>query len=158
MSIAALKTWIQARLSEVESTIGEPSRHNAAIVAELKQRCYEAGLYELSLSLPIVQTKHGVSAAAQLHRMLGEIDSPAAVEGDYLTPPQVARILHTTPERVIRWIRDGSLTTTNMSRGQRPRYRITRANLASYLERGPERPQPRTRRRGATASYQRDFT
>jgi hypothetical protein len=77
MSTAALKTWIQARLSEVQPTIEEPSPHNAAIVAELKQRCYEAGLYELSLSLPIERTKHGVSVAAQLQRILNEIDTPA---------------------------------------------------------------------------------
>jgi hypothetical protein len=79
MSTAALKTWIQARLAEIEPSIGEATAANAAIVAELKQRCYEAGLYELSLSLPIERTKYGVSVAAQLQRILNEIDTPAPV-------------------------------------------------------------------------------
>lgn len=68
----------------------------------------------------------------------------------WLSPPQFARILHSTPERVICLIHDGKLPAINIATpgSKRPRYRIDPADIAVLKKRlavVPERPAGRRR-------------
>ena len=52
----------------------------------------------------------------------------------FYTPPQVAKRLQVSPERVIAWIRAGKLRAVNLSDGTiRPRFRIHADDLDSFL-------------------------
>jgi len=65
-----------------------------------------------------------------------------------LTPPQVARRLQCTPEKVLRWIRTGSLRAVNLGDGpKRPRFRIDPAELDRFLVSREVSPRPRPVRR-----------
>jgi len=68
----------------------------------------------------------------------------------YLTPPQVARQLGTDCNRVLLWIRSGSLKAFNLSEGNRARWKISPEDLAAFLESKSNRvtadPPKRTRR------------
>lgn len=69
----------------------------------------------------------------------------------YLTPPQYARRIGVKPERVIAWIRDGSLRAIDTSEKPgitRPRYKIPLDAIVAFeIGRTPIPPQRRRRRR-----------
>jgi excisionase family DNA binding protein len=58
----------------------------------------------------------------------------------FLTPPEVAKQLRVTPQKVITWIRRGELGAVNVSDRVRPRYRVNRVSLNKFLERRKVRP------------------
>jgi len=65
-----------------------------------------------------------------------------------LSPPQVARELQVTPERIISWIRAGRLRAVNLSEGaKRPRFRIDRDDLEMFLRTREVAPRPKPQRR-----------
>ncbi len=79
----------------------------------------------------------------------------------YLTPPEIAKLLRVSSEKVLGWIRKAELTAINVGDGNRPRYRIRREDLDSFLRsREVQPPAPRTRRNhrryGNTAVVQAD--
>lgn len=53
-----------------------------------------------------------------------------------LTPPQVAKQLGVSPDKILAWIRKGELRATNAatSQGGRPRYKISEENLTKFQE------------------------
>jgi excisionase family DNA binding protein len=73
----------------------------------------------------------------------------------YLTPPQIAKQLHVDPAKILRWIGRGELAGINVAEklGGRPRWRISRENLDSFLAGRTNRPattgKPRRRQRQA---------
>jgi excisionase family DNA binding protein len=75
----------------------------------------------------------------------------------YLTPPEVAKRLRVSPERVIAWIRSGRLAAVNVGSGpKRPRYRVAQEAVDALLRSlavAPHTPRPtraRRQRRPAT--------
>lgn len=52
---------------------------------------------------------------------------------DFLTPPEIAKLLRVRESKVLGWIRSGRLPAINVSDGQRPRYRVRRADLDAFL-------------------------
>ena len=79
MTTNELRQWVEQQLALLgEPQVGEsPTPDNALIVETLKHHCLAAGLPELSLSLPVENSKRRVSAVAQLQRVLASIDQPA---------------------------------------------------------------------------------
>ena len=64
---------------------------------------------------------------------------------DMLTPPQVARQIGVSPDKVYAWIHGGQLQAANTATrlGGRPRYRISQADLDAFMKtRGTVKPQP----------------
>ena len=51
----------------------------------------------------------------------------------YLTPPEIAKLLRVSLEKVVGWIRKAELKAINISEGYRPRYRIRREDLDLFL-------------------------
>ncbi|MBL9163122.1 MAG: helix-turn-helix domain-containing protein [Planctomycetaceae bacterium] len=60
------------------------------------------------------------------------------------SPPQVADMLGVAPETVIAWVRSGQLPGFDVSRpaARRPRFRITDAALAKFIEQRQTSPKP----------------
>ncbi len=67
----------------------------------------------------------------------------------YVTPPAIADRLGVDAHRVIAWIKRGQLAAVNIGDGsQRPRYRVSEADLQVFLAaRTVQPPAPRVRRR-----------
>jgi excisionase family DNA binding protein len=68
----------------------------------------------------------------------------------YLTPPEIAKLLRIFPEKFLGWIRRAELKVINVGDGNRPRYRIRREDLHSFLrsrEVQPPVPRPRQNHR-----------
>ncbi len=74
----------------------------------------------------------------------------------YLSPPAIAERLGVSPEKVIRWIARGELRAVNLADrlGGRPRWRVSQADLESFLAARAAQPRP-GRRRPRTESYPR---
>jgi len=66
---------------------------------------------------------------------------------DFLTPPEVCKLLRVRPSKVLAWIRSGRLPAIDVSDGRRPRYRIRRADLDDFLQRRAVAPPIPTRRK-----------
>ena len=65
----------------------------------------------------------------------------------YLTPPEIAKLLRVSSEKVLDWIREAELRAINVSEGFRPRYRIRREDFDLFLRsREVQPPAPRTTR------------
>lgn len=74
--------------------------------------------------------------------------APAA----YLTPPEAAKILKISPDKILGWIKRGLLRATNISDGILPRWRIHPDDLRACLAaRQPHPPTPRPKRRKSAA-------
>jgi excisionase family DNA binding protein len=74
----------------------------------------------------------------------------------YLTPPEIASVLRCRQSKVLAWIRSGRLAAVNLSEGQRPRYRVRRADLDEFLAGkavSPVVPRPTRRVRQSIPSY-----
>lgn len=71
-----------------------------------------------------------------------------------LSPPRVALQLGVDPATVIGWIRAGELAASNVGKGgQRPRYRVQKRDLESFLKkRQPAQPPAKRQRRKAPDS------
>ncbi len=71
------------------------------------------------------------------------------VEKQFLSPPEVAEMLGVGHCKVLNWILRGDLRAADlcMVRGQRPRYKIARDDLESFLARRCTTPEPRAKRR-----------
>lgn len=67
---------------------------------------------------------------------------------EYLKPPEIANLLRVGGDSVLAWIHSGELRAidSTMGRGQRPRWRIHRADLEAFLTRRAASPEPRRRR------------
>lgn len=52
----------------------------------------------------------------------------------FLTPPEVARLIRVREAKVISWIRSGRLPAINVSEGARPKYRIKPDDLDGFLK------------------------
>jgi excisionase family DNA binding protein len=75
---------------------------------------------------------------------------PKVAPSGMLTPPQVARQLGVSPDKIHAWIRKGELHATNVAaaRGGRPRYRISENDLANFQKtRQNVKPTPKPPRR-----------
>jgi excisionase family DNA binding protein len=65
------------------------------------------------------------------------------------TPPEVAKLMRVSRDKVLDWIRDGQLPALNVAKpGRRPRYRITDEGLELFKTRisVDARPQPARKR------------
>lgn len=66
----------------------------------------------------------------------------------YLTPPEIAKRLRVSNQKVLGWIRRAELKAVNVGNGFRPRYRISPENFALFLaSREVQPPAPTVRRR-----------
>lgn len=61
----------------------------------------------------------------------------------YLTPPEIAKLLRVSHEKVVGWIRRGELATVNVGNGTRPRFRISQESLDAFLRKREVQPIPK---------------
>lgn len=73
----------------------------------------------------------------------------STVEPRFLSPPDIAKLLGVGNHKVLAWIVRGELRAADLSeaRRQRPRYRVSREDLESFLARRAATPPPKLQRR-----------
>jgi excisionase family DNA binding protein len=128
-----LRTWINMQLANLPapSLDDTATPENAAIVTELKHRTAAAGLYELSLSLPIEDCKYPVSVFAQLNRVLAALETPTPpTNGADMSVAQVAALLGVSKETVYKLCAEGDLSHNRIG----TRITITPDQLAEYRQ------------------------
>lgn len=78
-----------------------------------------------------------------------EPSKPDPADGRPLTVPEVAKHLRVSPDKVLGWIRSGALRAYNVTAQEngRPKYRVSREDLESFLlqHSAISRPAPRGR-------------
>lgn len=61
----------------------------------------------------------------------------------YMTPPEIAKLLRVSPDKILGWIRSGRLKAVNLGNGYcRPRYRVSRESLETFLNLRAVQPPP----------------
>ena len=83
----------------------------------------------------------------------------ATVEDEFSTPPQVAKLLKVSADKIRAFIKTEELVAVDVSqhRGQRPRYRISRDALHAFLARRSSSPPPKPRRRCRRSENVREY-
>lgn len=63
---------------------------------------------------------------------------------DYLTPPEIAKLLRVRGDKVLAWIRSGQLVAFNVAEkvNGRPKYRVARGELEAFIQRRAVVPPP----------------
>lgn len=64
----------------------------------------------------------------------------------FMTPPEIAKLLRVSPEKVLAWIRNGRLKAINVSNRVRPRYRVNHDDLNTFLRTIEVSPAPAVKR------------
>jgi len=77
------------------------------------------------------------------------VSGTATIDRAYLSPPEAAELLRVSPNKILAWIVVGELRAADCAthRDQRPRWRIGREDLDSFLARRSTSPPPEPRRR-----------
>ena len=72
----------------------------------------------------------------------------AADDQPWLSPPKVAELIGVSHAKVLHWIDSGELRAVNVAsnQGGRPRFKISRADLESFLARRSTTAEPTPRR------------
>jgi excisionase family DNA binding protein len=124
------------QFAEAAATIREARRIAVRLgLPEIAEICDEVTTTELAL--PIAQK--------YLAKCLAALPEDKA---DVLTVAGVARFLGVNRGKVLGWIRSGELNAVNLSRGQRPRYRVSRHDLDAFMKRRTKTPpEPRKQRK-----------
>lgn len=83
-------------------------------------------------------------APSQRISMLGGMNAtiPIPETVTYLTPPEAAKIVRVSEEKIVAWIRAGKLRAANVSEGRVPRFRIHKDDLAAFLRSREAVPDP----------------
>ena len=69
-------------------------------------------------------------------------------EVDYLSPPEIARLLRVDHNKILLWIHRGELRAADVSLNRkRPRYKVAKTDLAAFLARRSTSPEPKPKRR-----------
>ena len=76
----------------------------------------------------------------------------------FLSPPQIARMLRTSPDKILLAIREGRLKAINLADSEsRPRWKIAPADLQRWLDsranvrQGKDKPEPQSKSRNRVA-------
>lgn len=89
---------------------------------------------------------------SQLHE--GKMPIPT---DQYLTPPQIAKLLKVGADQVLTWIKSCELKAVNLSAGDRPRWKVSPIELQRFLESRSNQPIAKNPKRNrivrATKSY-----
>ena len=81
-------------------------------------------------------------------RHAASFDSSGDALCEYLTPPQIAKLLGINPDKVRKWIMSGEMRAANVSDSdQRPRWRVHRDDFRECLAKRANRPTSVVRRR-----------
>ena len=135
LELPAIRTWITKQLRTLDQwDTPEPDQQLfedcGAMIREAARRAAKAGLFDHYERHK--RARHSTPAHAKA--ILQSILSATEPEPEFLTPPQVAKVMGVNPDKVRAWIRAGTLRATDVSEGTRPRYRVARTDVERFLE------------------------
>ncbi len=126
MTIKKLYSWLRDQCDYVATMAREfdPDPCNdleaAEIVEEARRQCARLGFDDLGDEVTVISAR---SALPILGKMLAWARERKS-KSDWLTPPQVARIMGVKPDKVLYWIHTGKVNAVNVAKeeGGRPQF------------------------------------
>lgn len=118
----------------------------AEILSDCQRKAAGFG-YEGGGDVPAISPR---AVLAEVGKMLEWAQDKAEAKQSVLTVREAARLLRVSRGKILGWIATGRLTADNVGRGGKPRYRIKRANLDTFLAgraKTAERRKPRRQKR-----------
>jgi excisionase family DNA binding protein len=148
--------WLKAQLRRVEELANHPEPDLSdfddlrSLIREAARRAAAAGVPDAVRACKIRRGPISTSIAREV--LAACLAAVPVTQTERLTPPQAAKRLGISPDTVLGFIRRGELKASNVSKAQRPRYRITPEALAEFeARRTTERPQVQRRRKPSTS-------
>lgn len=109
MTTTELKAYCKTQLATLDIS-GDADSNAALIVRNLKTYCYNAGLIEFALTLPIESKKYPISAAIQLKRTLAELEPQSeALDDALLNLEQASELLGYKPAGLRKIVKQGRI-------------------------------------------------
>lgn len=141
------QNWVKAQLSQLDTLTDFGPIEAEDLRETIREAESLAAINGLPEAVQACQIREGGIGIGLARRILA-----ACLEGSQtpeplamLTPPQLAKEWHISPDKVLGWIRSGELKARNVSQGNRPRYLIDRETLESF--RPPKEKPAKLRRR-----------
>jgi excisionase family DNA binding protein len=116
----------------------------AEIVEEARRRCCEFGFSEIGDVEIVLSPRSALPTLGKLLSWAREQKS----KNDWLSPPQVAKMLGVKGDTVRHWIHSGQLPAVNVAKkeGGRPQFAVTPAGLDIFATRRSTRPPVKQKR------------
>lgn len=116
----------------------------AEIVEEARRRCCEHGFNNIGDTAHSLRPREALPILGKMLVWAREQKS----KSDWLTPPQVAKMMGVKPDKVLYWIHTGQLNAHNIAKeeGGRPQYAVTPADLDIFKTRRSTRQPVRVKR------------
>jgi hypothetical protein len=149
-SIKKLYSWLREQCDYVATMAREfdPDPCNdleaAEIVEEARRRCCRFGFDDLGKQVHVISARSALPILGKMLTWAREQKS----KGDWLTPPQVARIMGIKADKVLYWIHTGQLHAHNVAKdeGGRPQFVVPPADLELFKTRRSTQPPVRVKR------------
>ena len=149
-SIKQLRKYLQEQCNylEIMSREFEPescTRLEAAdIVEEARRQCSKFGFEDIQTEAGVMPPRDALVAVGKMLTWAREQKS----ETDWLSPPQIAKMLCVKPDKVLHWIHTGELQAVNVAtqEGGRPQYMVTPAAFDLFKNRRTTQPPVKTKR------------
>lgn len=135
-NIKKLYSWLREQCDYVATMSREfdPDPCNdlevAEIVEEARRRCCRFGFDDLGEQVHVISARSALPILGKMLTWAREQKSKA----DWLTPPEVAKLLGVKPDKVLYWIHRGELPAVNVAKqeGGRPQFAVTPADLEAF--------------------------
>ena len=140
-NVAAFRRWLRAEIKWMNDPHPDEQQfYDAAnAITEARRIAVGLGLPDVAricstirtpaLALPVAQEVLSDCLVATNKK------KPSEANAKRLTPPQVAERYGVSPDTVRRWITNGDLLATDVSKGGRPRYRVSADDLKEFDKR-----------------------
>ena len=114
------------------------------IVEEARRRCCEHGFQDIGDTAIVLSPRSALPILGRLLAWAREQKS----KDDWLTPPQVAKMIGVKPDKILYWIHTGQLPAVNVAKkeGGRPQYAVTATGLDVFTTRRSTRPPVKVKR------------
>ena len=149
-TIKQLRKYLQEQHNYLQTMSREFEPHPctnleaADIVEEARRRCCQFGFEDIQTEVNAVSPR---SALVPLGKMLTWAREQKS-ETDWLSPPQIAKMLGVKPDKVLYWIHTGKLQAVNVAtqEGSRPQYMVTPAAFDLFKNRRTTQPPVKVKR------------
>jgi len=139
MSIKNLRRYLQQQFDYLADLDRQFDPDNVVhlevgeIIEEARRRCCEHGFQEVGEVATSLSPRSALPILGKLLTWARQQRS----KDDWLTPPQVAKMMGVKPDKVLRWIHMGELQAINVAtkEGGRPQYAVTPAGLDIFTTR-----------------------
>ena len=160
MNVNGFRKWLKAQIACFDDDTDvacDRADETVPIIREAGRIAVELGLPDVARHCATVTTSMLALPVAQLVlcECMAMLPKPIP-DGTTLTVTEAARLLKVNRDKVLGWINAGRLRAANVSKGFRPRWRISQRDLDTFLA-GQSTQQTTRRKRQPAGEYTRFY-